>query len=63
MVTSNANYIPYLFRILSDEAITDVPTGLPDHVSEENALNFIEKKDLGDCFEDFVDGILEGDGA
>lgn len=48
---------------MSDESITDVPIGLPDHVGKENSLDLIQEEDLGDSLEDLIDWKFECDGA
>jgi hypothetical protein len=63
VVAGDADHVPHHLRVLRDEAIADVPVGLPDHVGEEDALDLVEEEDLGDGLEHFVDGVLEGDGA
>lgn len=63
LVAGDADHITDLLRILRDEAIADVPVGLADHVSEEDAFDLVEEEDLGDRFDDLVDWKLECDGA
>ena len=63
LVAGNANNIPNLLRILCDKFVFDVPVGLPDHVCEEDGLDLVEQEDLGDGFENFIDGVAEGDVA
>lgn len=63
LVAGDADHITNLLRILSDQAIADVPVGLSDHVCEENALYLVQKKDLGHGFDDLVDGEFESYGA
>ena len=63
LVTRNADHIPHQLRILCDETVADVPTGLSDHVRKKNPLDFIHEEDLGDRLEYLIYRELEGDGA
>jgi DhnA family fructose-bisphosphate aldolase class Ia len=48
---------------LCDELIFDVPVGFLDHVGKEYGLDLIQQEYLGDSFEHFIDGVLEGNVA
>ena len=63
LIAGNANNISDLLRILCDKFIFDVPVGLPNHVGKEDGLDLVEKEYFGDGFENFIDGVAEGDVA
>lgn len=63
LVAGDANNIPDLLGVLSDEAVLDVPVGLLDHVGEENGLDLVHEEDLGDGLEHLVDRVPECDVA
>lgn len=41
MITSDADHITYIFWILSNQSITNIPIGLSDHIGKEDALDLI----------------------
>lgn len=63
MITCAANNITNLFRILSDEFVTDVPVCLADHICKKYGLYLIHKENLSHSLEHFIDWIAKSNVA